>query len=132
MTETPNQPEQTNRFHCSACGADLLFEPKDGGLTCPYCGHRESIPQNSAEIIEQPFEHYLEQHQNKLEVIAAGALHLRQSGRKPLAPRPDRVSVEEVVTQAKRGKLAGQSLIEAVGELSTQIRQFQGKQFLGS
>src|SRR5438552_460963 len=77
MTETPNQPEQTNRFHCSACGADLLFEPKDGGLTCPYCGHRESIPQNSAEIIEQPFEHYLEQHQNKLEVIAAGALQVQ-------------------------------------------------------
>ena len=77
MTQLANQPEQTNRFHCGSCGADLLFEPKDGCLTCPYCGHCEMIPQNSSEIIERPFEQFLTPQQTQLERIATDALQVQ-------------------------------------------------------
>src|SRR6266404_1117831 len=77
MIQLADQPEQTNRFHCGSCGADLLFEPKDGCLTCPYCGHREMIPQNSSEIIERPFEQFLTPQQTHLERIATDALQVQ-------------------------------------------------------
>lgn len=32
-----------HRFPCSACGADVLFDPGTGGLRCPHCGHEDPI-----------------------------------------------------------------------------------------
>lgn len=30
---------------CPDCGGTMDFDPKTGGLTCPYCGHQEAIPE---------------------------------------------------------------------------------------
>lgn len=31
-------------FPCSSCGADLVFQPGQTSLVCPYCGHVQDIP----------------------------------------------------------------------------------------
>src|SRR5215212_9072187 len=77
-------PQQTNaekvhRYPCPACGAILVFEPKDGALSCPYCGHKEQIPQSAEQVEERSFEQYLRPRAEQLEVIAAGALEVQCS-----------------------------------------------------
>ena len=36
--------EETDR-KCPDCGGVMDFDPKTGGLACPYCGHTEAIPE---------------------------------------------------------------------------------------
>ena len=40
-------PHKVHNYPCLSCGADLLYEPQDGFLSCPYCGHKETIPQSA-------------------------------------------------------------------------------------
>ncbi len=35
--------EETDK-KCPSCGGVMDFDPKTGGLNCPYCGHTEEIP----------------------------------------------------------------------------------------
>lgn len=35
--------EETDR-KCPSCGGVMDYDPKTGGLSCPYCGHTEEIP----------------------------------------------------------------------------------------
>ncbi len=35
--------QETDR-KCPDCGGTMDFDPKTGGLSCPYCGHQEVIP----------------------------------------------------------------------------------------
>jgi hypothetical protein len=80
MQQVPQQQtaqKKVHRYHCPGCGADLLFEPKDGFLTCPYCGHREHIPQTAEQIEERSFEAYLRVRPEQMQVIAAGALEVQ-------------------------------------------------------
>ncbi|HWT02663.1 MAG TPA: hypothetical protein VN256_20605 [Pyrinomonadaceae bacterium] len=77
-------PQQTNqekvhRYPCPACGAILVFEPKDGVLSCPYCGHKERIAQSAEQVEERSFEQYLRPRADQLQVIAAGALEVQCS-----------------------------------------------------
>ena len=77
-------PQQTNqekihRYPCPACGAILVFEPKDGQLSCPYCGHKEQIPQNAEQVQERSFEQYLQPRADQLQVLAVGALEVQCS-----------------------------------------------------
>lgn len=48
--------ESANKFPCSACGADLKYEPGQNKLKCPYCG-AENIIENdeSVEITENDY-----------------------------------------------------------------------------
>lgn len=39
--------KETDR-KCPDCGGVMDFDPKTGGLACPFCGHKESIPQESS------------------------------------------------------------------------------------
>jgi predicted RNA-binding Zn-ribbon protein involved in translation (DUF1610 family) len=63
MQDTPPvqkiSKDKVHRYRCASCGADLVFEPKDGALTCPYCKHSESIPQTAEQVAEQSFDEYL-------------------------------------------------------------------------
>ncbi len=76
--QTTNQ-EKVHRYPCPSCGAILLFEPKDGALACPYCGHKEQIPQSAEQVEERSFEQYLKPRADQMQVIAAGALEVQCS-----------------------------------------------------
>jgi DNA-directed RNA polymerase subunit RPC12/RpoP len=55
----PSLIEKVRRYRCPGCGADLLFEPKDGALTCQYCQHKEQIAESKEAIVECDYERYL-------------------------------------------------------------------------
>ena len=71
--------EKPRRFTCPGCAANLLFEPRDGSLTCPYCGRKEVIPQSAEEIKERSYEDYLHPSAEQLESLAATALEVQCS-----------------------------------------------------
>src|SRR5215212_5621688 len=73
----PTTSEKIHRYPCPACGASLVFEPKDGCLTCPYCGHKELIPVSAAEVEERSFEQYLRPQAGQLQVLAQDALEVQ-------------------------------------------------------
>lgn len=68
---------QVHQFPCPSCGADLLYEPKDGFLTCPYCGHKEPVAQSTAQVEERGFEEYLRLRPEQMGQLAANALEVQ-------------------------------------------------------
>jgi predicted RNA-binding Zn-ribbon protein involved in translation (DUF1610 family) len=68
---------KTHRYPCQACGANLLYEPKDGFLSCPYCGHKEAIPTSAEQVEERSFEQYLQIRPEQMEQLAANALEVQ-------------------------------------------------------
>ncbi len=69
-----------NKIHhypCSSCGADLLFEPRDGFLTCPYCGHKEAIPESAEQVEEQTFVQHLQIRPEQMAKLAVNALEVQ-------------------------------------------------------
>lgn len=68
---------EIKHYPCSACGADLLFEPKDGLLTCPYCGHKEAIPESPDKVEEQSFEQHLHVRPEQMTALATNALEVQ-------------------------------------------------------
>jgi DNA-directed RNA polymerase subunit RPC12/RpoP len=79
MQTPPPQATQKkiHRYPCPACGANLLYEPKDGFLACPYCGHKEQIPTSAEQIEERSYEQYLQVRPGQLEQMAQGALEVQ-------------------------------------------------------
>jgi DNA-directed RNA polymerase subunit RPC12/RpoP len=69
--------EKTHTYPCSSCGADLLYEPSDGYLSCPYCGHKEPIPQTTDTVTERPFAEYLAARPDQMGQLAANALEVK-------------------------------------------------------
>ncbi len=76
QTPPPTTPEKVHRYPCPACAANLLFEPRDGFLSCPYCGHKEAIPISAEQVQEHSFEPYLQIRPEQLEQLAANALEV--------------------------------------------------------
>jgi DNA-directed RNA polymerase subunit RPC12/RpoP len=74
--QSPLTPDKVHRYPCPACGAVLLFEPRDGFLSCPYCGHKEAIPLSAEQVQERSFEQYLKIRPQQLEQLAANALEV--------------------------------------------------------
>ena len=77
MTSSPAPPERIHRYPCPACGADLLYEPHDGFLSCSHCGHKEAIPTSAEQVEERSFEQYLQIRPDQLERLAANALDVK-------------------------------------------------------
>ena len=40
--QTVSTVEETDK-KCPSCGGVMDFDPATGGLSCPYCGHKEKI-----------------------------------------------------------------------------------------
>jgi len=77
MSQTPTTvQEKVHTYHCPGCGADLLYEPKDGFLTCPHCGSKEAIPTSAETVEERSFERYLQMHPQQMEQLAPNALEV--------------------------------------------------------
>ena len=68
---------KAHRYRCPGCGADLLFEPQDGMLTCPYCGRKEQIVAGGGEVGERSYEDYLRVGAAQLTTLAEGALEVK-------------------------------------------------------
>ena len=68
---------EIKHYPCSSCGADLLFEPKDGMLTCPYCGHKEAIPESKEPVEEQSFDEHLSIRPEQMTALATNALEVQ-------------------------------------------------------
>jgi DNA-directed RNA polymerase subunit RPC12/RpoP len=70
-------PEKIHRYPCPSCGSDLLYEPKDGFLSCAHCGHKEAIPTSAEQVEERSFEQYLQIRPEQMERLAANALEVQ-------------------------------------------------------
>jgi uncharacterized Zn finger protein (UPF0148 family) len=68
---------EIKHYPCSSCGADLFFEPKDGLLTCPYCGHKEAIPESAEQVEEQSYEQHLSVRPEQMTPLATNALEVQ-------------------------------------------------------
>lgn len=76
MAEAKSSPEKVRRFICPGCSANLVYEPVDGSLTCPYCGRKEIIPASAEQVQERAYEDYLHPSRERLSTIAANALEV--------------------------------------------------------
>jgi DNA-directed RNA polymerase subunit RPC12/RpoP len=108
MQTTPIPPQKIHRYPCPSCGADLLYEPKDGFLSCPFCGYKEAIPTSADRVEERSFEQYLQIRPQQLEQLAANALEVQcQSCGAIVAFTPPEVARQcdfcgsQIVAQAK-------------------------------
>ena len=68
---------EIHHYPCAACGADLVFEPRDGFLTCPYCGHKEAIAEGTERVEEQSFEQHLLIRPEQMAKLAVDALEVQ-------------------------------------------------------
>ena len=89
MQNVEAAPEKVHHFPCLSCGADLLYEPQDGFLSCPYCGHKEAIPKSSAEVQERSFEQYLRVRPEQMGQLAALEVQCQSCGAKSLFSPPE-------------------------------------------
>lgn len=65
--------EKIHRYRCPNCGADQVYAPADGGLTCPYCQHHDAIPDSAELVEERSFEKYLQVRPEQLQKPSAEA-----------------------------------------------------------
>ncbi len=68
---------KVQHYPCSSCGADLLFEPGDGFLTCPYCGYKEAIPESPEQVQEQSFLLHLHIRPEQMTQLSVNALEVQ-------------------------------------------------------
>lgn len=71
------EAKEIHHYPCAACGADLIFEPRDGFLTCPYCGHKEAIPESTEIVEEQSYEEHLQIRPDQMAKLAIDALEVQ-------------------------------------------------------
>lgn len=80
MSESRQQTaEKGRRYTCPGCSANLLFDPRDGGLTCPYCGRKETIPESAEQVQERSYEEYLHPSAGQMKALAEAALEVQCS-----------------------------------------------------
>lgn len=72
----PAHSDKIHRYPCANCGADLLFEPKNGKLTCPYCGFVQEIAASADAVEERDYAAYLKPREEMLQQIATDALQV--------------------------------------------------------
>jgi DNA-directed RNA polymerase subunit RPC12/RpoP len=75
-SQTTTDKQKQQRFPCPACGADLVFDPKENCLVCPYCGHKEPIAASDARIEERAYEDYMRPGGGQLSKVAANAIEV--------------------------------------------------------
>ncbi len=68
---------KVQHYPCSSCGADLLFEPQDGFLTCPYCGYKQAIEESAESVAEQSFQQHLQIRPEQMAPLAVDALEVQ-------------------------------------------------------
>jgi ribosomal protein S27E len=72
--------DKIHRYPCPGCGAELVFEPREGALACPHCGRREEIPASAEQVKARAWEDYLRTRPEQLGRLADGALEIQCAG----------------------------------------------------
>ena len=67
--------ENINRFLCENCGANMIFNPQNGLLTCPYCQHTQEIEAAGA-VEEKDYERFLQSGAQNLQPMAVDAMQV--------------------------------------------------------
>lgn len=70
------EKENINRFLCDNCGANMVFDPKQGKLACPYCGFSRAIENDASKIVERDFYSYLKPEAERLQPLAHNAMQV--------------------------------------------------------
>jgi DNA-directed RNA polymerase subunit RPC12/RpoP len=68
--------DKLRRYNCAACGAQLLFQPRDGLLACSYCQNQERIPASSEDVQERSYERYLSARTDQIRQLAENVLQV--------------------------------------------------------
>ncbi|MFN8006324.1 MAG: hypothetical protein U0V70_04745 [Terriglobia bacterium] len=78
----PSASSKVRQYPCPGCSAELVFEPKNGRLTCPYCGREEEIPASASAIQERSYQSYLDLKPERFQTVETGVLevHCQQCG----------------------------------------------------
>ncbi|MGI8641436.1 MAG: hypothetical protein ACR2MG_16000 [Pyrinomonadaceae bacterium] len=77
MQENPQiAKENINRFLCEQCGANIIFDPRNGQLTCPYCNFTKTIATDGGEITERDFNSFLRPDAERLQPLAREAMQV--------------------------------------------------------
>jgi DNA-directed RNA polymerase subunit RPC12/RpoP len=71
-----NPKQEQHRFPCPSCGADLVFDPKENCLVCPYCGRKEAIKASDTRVEERSFQDYIHPGRERLERVAENAVEV--------------------------------------------------------
>lgn len=67
--------ENINRFLCENCGANMVFNPQNGLLTCSYCGHTQEIEASGA-VEEKDYDRFLQAGAQNLQPMAQDAMQV--------------------------------------------------------
>jgi len=67
--------ESVNRFLCPSCGGNMVFDPQNGQLTCPYCRHTQAIEAVGA-VSEISYEDFLRRGALNLQKMATDAMQV--------------------------------------------------------
>ncbi len=67
--------ENINRFLCPSCGANMVFNPQNGRLTCLYCQHTEEIKAVGT-VDENSYTEFLRGGANHLQKMATDAMQV--------------------------------------------------------
>lgn len=67
---------EAKQYTCVDCGADMVFDPKYGMLSCPYCGGRKAIETRPDEVVERDFQEFLRPESDRLRPMAKEALQV--------------------------------------------------------
>ncbi len=77
MQDNPQiNKENINRFLCDNCGANMVFDPRVGQLTCPYCESTKAIEQTNGTITEKDFYSFLRPDFERLQPMAQNAMQV--------------------------------------------------------
>ena len=67
--------ENVNRFLCPSCGGNMVFNPQNEMLTCPYCQHTQAIEAVGA-VKENSYEDFLQKGAQNLQKMATDAMQV--------------------------------------------------------
>ncbi len=77
MQENPQiAKENVNRFLCDRCGGNMIFDPRHGQLTCPYCNFQKKIETGDGEIVERDYLSFLRPNSERLQPMAVDAMQV--------------------------------------------------------
>ena len=68
--------ENINRFLCQNCGANMVFDAKNGKLTCPYCAYSQEVAAEGT-VDERDYHEFLQRGLQQLQPMANNAMQAR-------------------------------------------------------